>query len=92
LPPSPAFYCLKKTDSGNPPGNSSGKPETLSPVSAEILAGPEQLLAAYRKIIVLLADEKNLSPKEKASASQVGQSLFHENIGLLASIGGQLKL
>ncbi len=85
------FLLLKKTDSSNPPGNTSGKPEALSPVSAEILAGPEQLLAAYRKIIVLLADEKNLSPKEKAAANQVGQSLFHENIGRLARIGDQLK-
>ncbi|MES2105531.1 MAG: hypothetical protein V4634_16040 [Pseudomonadota bacterium] len=48
-------------------------------------------MATYRKIIVLLADEKNLSPKEKAAANQVGQSLFHENIGRLASIGDQLK-
>lgn len=38
------------------------------------------LLAAYRKIIVLLADEKKLAPKERDEASRIGQALFHENL------------
>ena len=38
------------------------------------------LLVAYRKIIILLADEKKLNPKERNEANRVGQALFHENL------------
>lgn len=38
------------------------------------------LLVAYRKIIILLADEKKLSTKERNEANRVGQALFHENL------------
>src|SRR6185369_9826832 len=48
--------------------------------------------AAYRKIIVLFADEKTLSEAERAQANQVGQALFHENrqraIDLEAALDG----
>lgn len=37
------------------------------------------LLANYRKIIVLLADEAALSDTERAHANNVGQALFHDN-------------
>src|SRR5688572_30645144 len=37
-------------------------------------------LANHRRIIVLLADEQTLSPQTRASASAIGQSLFHENL------------
>lgn len=39
----------------------------------------KDILAAYRKIIVLLADEKSLSAKELDAVNQVGQGLFHDN-------------
>lgn len=39
-----------------------------------------QILDAHRKLIVLFADEKSLSEKEKPMANQVGQAIFHENI------------
>jgi peptidoglycan/xylan/chitin deacetylase (PgdA/CDA1 family)/uncharacterized caspase-like protein len=38
-----------------------------------------EVLAAYRKTIVLLADEKSLGEAEKAQANRVGQGLFHDN-------------
>ncbi|MFZ6646608.1 polysaccharide deacetylase family protein [Undibacterium sp. TJN25] len=85
------FLAYKKTPSAGPSGSADGAPGAISPVSAEILAGPEQLLAAYRKIIVLLADEKSLDAKEKAAANQVGQSLFHENLGRQVKIDEQLQ-
>ena len=44
-----------------------------------IAAQLKEVLAAYRKTIVLLADEKSLSEAEKARANQVGQGLFHDN-------------
>lgn len=47
--------------------------------SAGLQAGLKETLAAYRKIIVLFADEKALSDVERDQANQVGQALFHEN-------------
>jgi uncharacterized caspase-like protein/peptidoglycan/xylan/chitin deacetylase (PgdA/CDA1 family) len=39
-----------------------------------------ELLADYRKVIVLLADEKNLDEAERQSANTVGQALFHDKL------------
>ena len=47
--------------------------------TSALLAGFKDVLAAYRKIIVLFADEKTLGTNERALANQVGQGLFHEN-------------
>ena len=47
--------------------------------SAGLQAGLKETLAAYRKIIVLFADEKALTDAERDQANQVGQALFHEN-------------
>ncbi|MES2947280.1 MAG: polysaccharide deacetylase family protein [Pseudomonadota bacterium] len=44
-----------------------------------MLLGFKDVLAAYRKIIVLFADEKTLTAPERTLANQVGQGLFHEN-------------
>jgi uncharacterized caspase-like protein/peptidoglycan/xylan/chitin deacetylase (PgdA/CDA1 family) len=44
-----------------------------------LMAGFQDVLAAYRKIIVLFADEKTLGASERTLANQVGQGLFHEN-------------
>ncbi|HXE40145.1 MAG TPA: hypothetical protein VN639_16895, partial [Azonexus sp.] len=43
------------------------------PEIASVMAGLRDSLAAYRKIIVLFADEKTLSEAERAQANQVGQ-------------------
>jgi peptidoglycan/xylan/chitin deacetylase (PgdA/CDA1 family)/Tfp pilus assembly protein PilF len=50
-----------------------------------------QILASYRKIIVLFADEKKLNTKELAQANHVGQALFHENLTRLADFDGRLQ-
>jgi peptidoglycan/xylan/chitin deacetylase (PgdA/CDA1 family)/uncharacterized caspase-like protein len=72
-----------------------GKPAAApaaSPVSAQTAAVPalqpelQALLANYRKIIVLLADEKTLNDADRKAANQVGQSLFHENLERLTRI------
>lgn len=47
--------------------------------NAPLLAGFKEVLAAYRQIIVLFADEKELSAEQRDIANQVGQALFHEN-------------
>ncbi len=66
-----------------------GKKDAPPPVVAEVssaapdvrklMGGLQDVLAAYRKIIVLFADEKTLSATERELANQVGQGLFHEN-------------
>ncbi|MBS1158141.1 MAG: polysaccharide deacetylase family protein [Proteobacteria bacterium] len=47
--------------------------------NAGLAGNLRETLAAYRKIIVLFADEKALSASEREPANQVGQALFHEN-------------
>ncbi len=49
------------------------------------------ILAAYRKVIVLLGDEKSLSAKEKTAANRIGQALFHENLGRLVAVDEYLE-
>lgn len=48
-------------------------------LESPLLAGFKEVLAAYRQIIVLFADEQRLSPGERDIANQVGQAMFHEN-------------
>jgi peptidoglycan/xylan/chitin deacetylase (PgdA/CDA1 family)/uncharacterized caspase-like protein len=50
-----------------------------APDTGSILVGFKDVLGAYRKIIVLFADEKTLGANERTLANQVGQGLFHEN-------------
>jgi uncharacterized caspase-like protein/peptidoglycan/xylan/chitin deacetylase (PgdA/CDA1 family) len=47
---------------------------------AAILTSLRELLDSYRKIIVLLDDEKALSANDKAAANEIGRTLFHENL------------
>nr|WP_229423385.1 polysaccharide deacetylase family protein [Massilia frigida] len=54
--------------------------------TAPLMAGMQTLLANYRKIIVLLADEKSMPPNEREQAQRVGQNLFHENQSHAASL------
>jgi uncharacterized caspase-like protein/peptidoglycan/xylan/chitin deacetylase (PgdA/CDA1 family) len=54
-------------------------PAPLAQDNAALNASLKELLANYRKIIVLLADEKTLPPKDRERMTQVGQALFHEN-------------
>ena len=52
-----------------------------APLQAEL----QNILANYRKIIVLLADEQSLSELDRKAAGQVGQVLFHENVERLGN-------
>jgi uncharacterized caspase-like protein/peptidoglycan/xylan/chitin deacetylase (PgdA/CDA1 family) len=64
-------------------GRSSPAPVPEAPVVAAandgLVASLKETLAAFRKIIVLFADEKTLAEGERDQANQVGQALFHEN-------------
>ena len=58
--------------------------------TSKLLAGMRDVLAGYRKIIVLFADEKTLGTNERAMANQVGQGLFHENRERGAALEAQM--
>lgn len=57
---------------------------------APTLQGLRDMLGAYRRIIVLLAEEKTLAANERALANQVGQALFHENLARRQGIEDEL--
>jgi len=57
-----------------------------SPDISAIRSGLGEILSSYRKIIVLLADEKTLSKSELEAANQAGQALFHDNLARLAKL------
>jgi len=63
---------------------------TAPPDTSKILTGMQEVLAGYRKIIVLFADEKSLGVNERALANQVGQGLFHENRERVAALEAQM--
>ncbi len=69
-------------------------PITAAPQAIDtsaLLAGFKDVLAAYRKIIVLFADEQSLAASERALANQVGQGLFHENRQRVVELEAQLE-
>ena len=72
-------------------GGRQGAAPTAAPAAAtaavpQLQPELQALLANYRKIIVLLADEKSLNDGERKAANQVGQALFHENLERLARV------
>nr|WP_295767897.1 polysaccharide deacetylase family protein [Rhodoferax sp.] len=77
-PPSPAAAV--------PAASTASVPDTGS-----ILVGFKDVLAAYRKIIVLFADEKTLGTNERTLANQVGQGLFHENRQRVEALEAKLE-
>lgn len=62
----------------NPPASVS---EVAPPpaAAAGLAVSLKEILADYRKVIVLFADEKTLTKAERDQVNQVGQALFHEN-------------
>jgi peptidoglycan/xylan/chitin deacetylase (PgdA/CDA1 family)/uncharacterized caspase-like protein len=53
---------------------------------ALVLADWQAVLAAHRKIIVLLAQEGALSPTEREAVNRAGHAIFHENRDRMARI------
>jgi uncharacterized caspase-like protein/peptidoglycan/xylan/chitin deacetylase (PgdA/CDA1 family) len=78
--------------------NRNGAAPPAAPVPAQqegadvrsIEAGFKELLANYRRIVVLLADEDQLSAPERAEARRVGQALFHDNQERIAALDADL--
>ena len=66
-------------------------PATTPVTDVAALSGDlKEVLAAYRKIIVLLADEQTLDAAQRESANTVGQALFHDNLARTAKIDATL--
>jgi len=76
-----AYVALR---GGQPAGPSAAAVAAVP--APDVMPELRDMLAAYRKIIVLLADEKTLSEADRKAAGQVGQSLFHENLERLAKV------
>ncbi|WP_371869751.1 polysaccharide deacetylase family protein [Telluria antibiotica] len=66
------------------------QPLGQSPEAAAIAADMQQILAAYRKMIVLTQDEAGLPAQGQAEVNRVGQQLFHENQERIAKVDGAL--
>jgi peptidoglycan/xylan/chitin deacetylase (PgdA/CDA1 family)/uncharacterized caspase-like protein len=76
------YYTHRSAPAGAPPAGAAGQGGAAAALPASqqaIVAQLKDVLAAYRKTIVLLADEQSLGEAEKAQANQVGQGLFHDN-------------
>lgn len=70
-----AFYKTRGTPS-SAPAVAAEAANPHAPIQAEL----QSILASYRKIIVLLAEEKSMSEPDRKAAAQVGQVIFHENV------------
>ena len=83
-----AIWFLKSPDAPVTPGPSSPS-ENQASLLKENLAS---IVRNYRKVIVLLEDEKSLGERQRKAATLVGRYLFQENqkllkIGLDGKIG-----
>ncbi len=58
---------------------------------APYLAALGEMLAAYRQLIVLFADEPSLSPPEREAADRVGHEIFHDNLERSAELARSLE-
>lgn len=72
------------------PAPQAQQPLAQSPEAAAIAADMQQMLAAYRKMIVVTQDEAGLSAQGQAEVNRVGQQLFHENQERIAKVDGAL--
>ena len=78
---------VMRHESSLPPASSPSSAAPLDPVvEKQVMVSMRELLAGYRKIIVLLADADKLSPADLEHANQAGLSLFHDNLKRTADL------
>jgi uncharacterized caspase-like protein/peptidoglycan/xylan/chitin deacetylase (PgdA/CDA1 family) len=82
--------CLTGCNNTAAPAQVSTAPTATASESSKLMSGFTEVLAAYRKIIVLFADEKSLATNERTLANQVGQGLFHDNRQRVTELEAQL--
>jgi peptidoglycan/xylan/chitin deacetylase (PgdA/CDA1 family)/uncharacterized caspase-like protein len=59
--------------------------------AAPFLANLGDTLTGYRSIIVLLGDDKSLSPAERSVDETVGETIFHENLDRQAKFSADIE-
>lgn len=60
------------------------------PAAAPLLTALQKMLDGHRRIIVLLADETQQLPADRATSSRIGQQLFHDGLQQREAIAAQL--
>ncbi|MDD2775998.1 MAG: polysaccharide deacetylase family protein [Gallionella sp.] len=85
-----ALWLLVQKQSGLNPSLSASSSARVSQESS-LQVQFEQVLANYRKIIVLLAHEQALSAREQNEVNQIGQRLFHENLARIDTASDDLE-
>ncbi len=78
---------MMRRDAPPPPAMIESAVSAVDPaVAAQMMKELRELLAGYRKIIVLLAEENKLQGAEREPANQAGLSLFHDNLRRAAEL------
>ncbi|GAA5177665.1 tetratricopeptide repeat protein [Niveibacterium umoris] len=80
----------KPNTASNTAATATSAPSAGTVAAEDLLPGAQLLLERYRKLIVLLADERAMSDTERAAANQVGQALFHENLADRAKLEARI--
>jgi uncharacterized caspase-like protein/peptidoglycan/xylan/chitin deacetylase (PgdA/CDA1 family) len=62
------------------------------PVAEPFLASFRDVLAGYRKIIVLFTDEKTMGPEEREHVDRVGHAIYYENHDTLSRLNQALEI
>jgi peptidoglycan/xylan/chitin deacetylase (PgdA/CDA1 family)/uncharacterized caspase-like protein len=83
------FLAKRKPAPAVPPATASAAAAPAAE-GAAIATGLKDVVAAQRKIIVLLADEKTMSAAERAAATEAGQTLFHDKQARIAKLDAAL--
>lgn len=71
------------------PATPGAQAAAADPAAAPLLAALQKQLDGHRRIIVLLADEAQQSPADRATSSRIGQQLFHDGLAQRAAIAAQ---
>ncbi len=76
-----------------PSGASQASPDAGVPEvdAAALTATLQRVLAGYRQVLVLFADERTLSATERATVEQVGRGIYYENQARLARLDDTLS-
>ncbi len=77
-------FLSGKREAPPPPAEEQVRPQGMD--VSPLIASLGEVVAAQRKIIVLLAEEKALSANEREAVNQVGHSLFHDNRARVAKL------
>lgn len=81
------FVLIQRKPAPPSVGAAATAPPSKRPDTSALRAGLGEVLVAYRKIIVLLADESTLSRGDREAVNRVGQALFHDNLARVDKLG-----